>query len=237
MHSQCKQIARNCDRRRRERKCLNLRAFVNDGFTGNHMASKKQLLRFRVELEDISPPIWREIVVPSSYSFWDLHVAIQDAMGWLDYHLHAFRIRDPKTRGVVEIGIPLEDDFGDQTVLAGWQVPVLSYLSEPGSSASYEYDFGDGWNHRVLLQEFTDREKGAKYPQCTGGERACPPEDCGGPWGYQTLLEILNDPAHEQHEDMREWVGDHFDPEQFDPGRVKFDNPKKRWRIAFEDRE
>jgi hypothetical protein len=201
------------------------------------MASKKQLLRFRIELEEIAPPIWREIVVPSSYSFWDLHVAIQDAMGWLDYHLHAFRILDPKTGGIAEIGIPLEDDFDDRPVLVGWEVPVMSYLSKPAASVAYEYDFGDGWNHRVLLQEIMDREKGAKYPRCTGGERACPPEDCGGPWGYQSLLEILNDPAHEQYEEMREWVGDRFDPEQFDPGRVKFDNPKKRWRIAFEDRE
>jgi len=201
------------------------------------MPSKKQLLRFRIELEEIEPSIWREIVVPSSYSFWDLHVAVQDAMGWLDYHLHVFRIRDLRTGGVAEVGIPLTDDFGHQPVLAGWEVPVLSYLSEPGNSAEYEYDFGDGWSHQVLLQEITDREKGGKYPRCVGGERACPPEDCGGPWGYQTLLEILNDPAHEQYEQMCEWVGDQFDPEQFDPGRVKFDNPKKRWRIAFEDGE
>ena len=202
------------------------------------MASKKQVLRFRIELQGIAPSIWREIVVPSSYSFWDLHVAIQDAMGWLDCHLHAFRIRDPKTGGAAEIGIPLEDDFGDdRQVLAGWEVSVLSYLNEPGHSAEYEYDFGDGWNHHVLLQEIMDRERGAKYPRCTGGERACPPEDCGGIWGYQALLEILGDPAHEEYEEMREWVGDRFDPGQFDPDRVKFDNPKKRWRIAFADGE
>jgi Plasmid pRiA4b ORF-3-like protein len=212
-------------------------AFVT-GWWGSHMASKKQLLRFRIELQGIAPSIWREIVVPSSYSFWDLHVAIQDAMGWLDYHLHAFRIRDPETGGAAEIGIPLEDDFDDDLqVIAGWEVPVLSYLNEPGHSAEYEYDFGDCWNHHVLLQEIMDRERGVKYPRCTGGERACPPEDCGGIWGYQALLEVLDDPAHEEHEEMREWVGDRFDPGQFDPDLVKFDNPQKRRRIAFADGE
>ncbi len=125
---------------------------LTTGLRGSHMASKNRLLRLRIELEGSAPSVWREIVVPSSYSFWDLHVAIQDAMGWLDYHLHAFRIRDPKTRGVAEIGIPFDDDFNDRPVLAGWEVPILSYLSKPGASAEYEYDFGDGWSHRVLLQ-------------------------------------------------------------------------------------
>lgn len=156
-------------------------------------------------------------------------------MGWLDYHLHAFRVEDPNTSEVVEIGIPHEELFEDSVqALAGWETPVLSYLNEPGQLASYEYDFGDSWNHQILLQEIVPREKGARYPRCVGGERACPPEDCGGIWGYEALLEVINDPAHEEHEEMLEWLGGQFDPERFDSATVKFDDPKKRWKIAFE---
>ena len=195
-----------------------------------------QSLRFRVELQGILPAIWREIEVPSSYSFWDLHVAIQDAMGWLDYHLHAFHIQDPDTGEMLQIGIPDEEmlEVGG-SVLAGWEIPVLSYLNEPGQSADYEYDFGDGWNHRVLLQEIVPGKKGARLPICSRGERACPPEDCGGIWGYQTLLEVINNPTHEDHEEMLEWLGGKFDSEQFDSATVKFDDPKKRWQIAFQE--
>ena len=77
-------------------------------------------------------------------------------------------------------------------------------------------------------------KRGARYPVCVGGERACPPEDCGGIWGYEALLEVINDPAHEEHEEMLDWLGGQFDPEQFDSATVKFDDPKKRWKIAFE---
>ncbi len=198
----------------------------------------QQSFRFRIELQGIEPTIWREIDVLSSYSFWDLHVAIQDAMGWLDYHLHAFRMQDPGTGEVTEIGIPDEEFFaGDVKTLAGWEIPVRSYLNEPGQSVNYEYDFGDGWNHQVLLKEILPRDSDASYPMCVGGERACPPEDCGGIWGYQALLEAINDPAHEEHEGMLQWLGGSFDPEQFDPATVSFDDPKKRWQLAFEGRD
>jgi hypothetical protein len=111
---------------------------------------------------------------------------------------------------------------------------VLSYLNEPGQRAGYEYDFGDSWNHQIILKEIVPREKDARYPLCVGGERACPPEDCGGTWGYETLLDVINNPAHEEHEEMLEWLGGQFDPERFDSATVNFDDPKKRWKIAFE---
>jgi hypothetical protein len=184
------------------------------------------------------PPIWREIDVPSSYSFWDLHVAIQDAMGWLDYHLHAFRIQDTVAGETIDIGIPDNEGFEESVpTLAGWDIPVRSYLNEPGQAVSYEYDFGDGWNHQVLLEEILPGEKDARYPICVGGERACPPEDCGGIWGYQAMLEAINDPAHEQHAEMLQWLGGDFDPELFDADSVKFDDPKERWKRAFEGRD
>lgn len=106
------------------------------------------ILQFRFELIEIEPLIWRRVQVPSKYNFWDLHVAIQDSMGWLDYHLHAFRVRMPHKRKVIEIGIPTED-YDDIPVLPGWEIPVIDYFTEPGKSAPYEYDFGDGWSHNI----------------------------------------------------------------------------------------
>lgn len=126
-----------------------------------------------------------------------------------------------------------EIPVGANLVLAGWEVPVRSYLNEAGQAVSYEYDFGDGWEHRIVLKEIVPYGQGAKHPICVGGERACPPEDCGGIWEYQTLLHAINDPLHEEHETMLKWLGTAFDSERFDPTKVRFDDPKKRWTQAF----
>lgn len=171
--------------------------------------------------------------MPGNYSFWDLHVAIQDAMGWLDYHLHAFRLPESDTSESVEIGIPDDEEFAPvrQTV-AGWDVSLSSYFARPGRTAVYEYDFGDGWIHDILLEEIIPCDKPQRV-SCVDGQRACPPEDCGGTWGYQTLLEALSDPTHDDHEDMLRWIGGKFDSECFDPAKVKFDDPQERWIRAF----
>lgn len=197
------------------------------------MPKTKHVYQFKITLEDISPEIWRRILVPPDYTFWDLHVAIQDAMGWHDSHLHVFRIRRKHARNFVEIGIPYEDSYEEDTILPGWQVEILTFFNDLGIAAEYEYDFGDSWKHLVLLEGYMVREKGVKYPCCIGGERACPPEDCGGVSGYYHLLEIMSDPTHEEYEEMIEWLGRKYDPEDFNPQRVRFDNPKRRWEIAF----
>jgi Plasmid pRiA4b ORF-3-like protein len=198
------------------------------------MDAKQSTLQFRITLRHIEPRIWRRIEVPASYSFWDLHVAIQDAMGWLDYHLHVFRVRNPETRQDEEIGIPDDDPFeGDPVYLPGWKVPISEYFYLGGTRAEYEYDFGDGWEHDLELEAVGHREAGTKYPRCLAGERACPPEDCGGPPGYERLLGILSNPADEEYDEMSNWVGGPFDAQAFDPERVRFDNPKVRWRKAF----
>jgi len=195
----------------------------------------QQALLFRIELQNILPSIWREVLVPSSYSFWDLHVAIQDSMGWRDCHLHAFHVQDLHSAALIEIGIPDAEIVPDtNSVLAGWEVPLRTYLNEVGQAVNYEYDFGDSWEHRIVLKEITRQEQDARYPICVGGERACPPEDCGGIWGYQSLLEAINDPLHEEHETRMNWLGTEFDPEHFDPAKVRFDDPKQRWKQAFE---
>ena len=189
---------------------------------------------FKVSLKGIEPPIWRLIEVPANYSFWDLHVAVQDAMGWLDYHLHAFRILNSATGEVEEIGIPGDEPLDDEhDCLPGWEVPVAEYFRHPGDRAEYEYDFGDGWKHEVVLEAIADRAPKTKYPRCLGGARACPPEDCGGTRGYEQMLSIIQDPSDEEYESTVDWLGGHYDPDTFDPNAVRFDSPKKRWKIAF----
>jgi hypothetical protein len=196
--------------------------------------------QFKVTLEEIEPSIWRRVQVPSKYSFWDLHVAVQDAMGWLDYHLHEFRMRRPHKRKMIEIGIP-DDEGSDNVVLSGWKIPISEYFTEPGQTALYAYDFGDGWEHEVLLEGILLKEKGAKYPRCVAGERACPPEDCGGVPGYYGVVDIVRNPSHDDYQETIYWLEGHakdyypYDPDAFDPGQVRFDNPKKRWRIAFSE--
>lgn len=202
--------------------------------TAETKAKMKTVHEFRITLRGIRPPIWRRIRVPTNYSFWDLHVAIQDAMGWLDSHLHAFR---PESDDEIEIGIPSDDPFVEDTIemLAGWHTPMTEYLAAPGDRIEYAYDFGDDWTHDVVLDAVVERESRRKYPICVDGARACPPEDCGGVQGYKDLLKILADPEHDEYASMTEWLGRPFDPEAFDPGRMRFEDPQERWRFAFHD--
>lgn len=195
------------------------------------------IYQFRVILEGTQPMVWRRILVPGTYGFWDLHVAIQDAMGWLDCHLHLFQLKNPATGKLDQIGIPSDDAFDvAEPCLAGWEVAIADYFEGPGDRADYEYDFGDGWRHEVLLEEISDGLSAVQHPICVDGARACPPEDCGGIHGYKELLAILGDPAHEEYPGMQQWVGASYDPAAFDPADVRFDDPKQRWRQAFEDR-
>lgn len=199
--------------------------------------TNKLIYQFRVELLEIEPSIWRRIQVPAEYSFWDLHVAIQDSMGWLDYHLHEFKIKKPHGRKVAEIGIP--DTETDRNVLPGWEIPISTYFVEPGVAAAYDYDFGDGWHHKILLEGILLKESSTKYPVCVAGARACPPEDCGGIPGYERLLKVLSKPHTNEYKDMVAWLKGHaknyfpYQPDYFAPIEIEFWNPAKRWKIAF----
>ncbi len=200
------------------------------------MPPRKQLYQFKITLKDIKPPIWRRIQVPGTCTFWDLHVAIQDAMGWLDCHLHEFRIRDLDGR-MLSIGIP-DEDFENET-LPGWKSRVSKFLSSARPTFEYVYDFGDDWRHKIEFEGSVPAEPGVYYPRCIKGKRACPPEDCGGPWGYQELLDVLADPEHEEHEDTKRWAESikegPFNPEEFDPAAVEFSDPKERLELAFSE--
>ena len=190
-----------------------------------------QVYQFKITLKGVKPPIWRRIQVAEIYTFWDLHVAIQDVMGWLDYHLHGFEMVNPSTGLKVNIGSP-DEDF-DREVLPVWKQKIADYFSMENRSADYVYDFGDSWEHQIQLEKILPREKNINYPICIKGKRACPPEDCGGIWGYEDFLEIITDPNHEEYKEMLEWVGGEFDPEHFDVKEVHFDDPDKRRKMAF----
>jgi hypothetical protein len=214
-----------------EREALIRRAPADSG-----MMATAQVYQFKLVLVGVEPPIWRRIQVPETYSFWDLHVALQDAMGWLDYHLHVFRVTRPGTAFVEQVGIPDDDPFeGDKPTLPGWEIPITLHFPRPGTAVQYEYDFGDGWEHELTLEAILPKQAGQKYPVCVDGARACPPEDCGGVYGYENLLTVIQDPAHEEYESTVEWLGGRFDPDRFDAKRVKFDDPARRYRLAFEE--
>ncbi len=183
-------------------------------------------LQFKITLLEIQPQIWRRIQVPADYTFWDLHVAIQNAMGWEDCHLHEFRLFDPVTEAPLRIGIPDPDaEFGDIGQFPGWLTRIAETFVDGNDGCLYHYDFGDNWNHIVKFERAVPRDKRYTYPRCVKGARRCPPEDCGGVRGYAGLIEGLADKRHPRHRELREWVRD-FNPEEFDSGNVRFDDPR-----------
>jgi len=193
----------------------------------------KEVLQVRIALVGIVPPIWRRIQIPSTYSFWDLHVAIQDAMGWYDSHLHVFRVPDSRRGSLVRIGVPDDESEARRQTLPGWEIRVEDYLHEVSPVAVYEYDFGDGWIHVVQLEARLPAHKGRQYPVCLAGERKCPPEDCGGVGGYELLLDAIANPDHPQHDSLRSWVRGGFDAEEFKASDVTFDDPQVRRKDAL----
>jgi len=155
-------------------------------------------------------------------------------MGWKDYHLHHFEIKGKGKRTEVHIGIPdFERYEGLQEVYPGWEIFMFSYFNDLGVEAKYLYDYGDSWYHHIKLEGYIYRDRELKYPLCTGGERACPPEDCGGTDGYYNVIQTLSDKNHPDFEEMRIWAGENWHPEQFVKDEVTFDNPYKRWKYAF----
>jgi len=197
----------------------------------------QKILQFRIILQGARPPIWRQIQISNTCTFWDLHVAIQDAMGWEDSHLHQFEVKNPKTGTPEYMGIPENEGCDECDTLGGWLFKVRDYVCniKANQKILYLYDFGDHWEHSLQFEGEHSREAGVKYPICLAGERACPPEDVGGIPGYENYLEIMQDPLHEEHDEMLEWRGK-FNSESFNPQKVRFDNPKKRLTHAFPEK-
>jgi len=193
------------------------------------VAESVYVFQFEIELRGIEPAIWRRIRVAGDASLWDLHVAIQDAMGWQDCHLHVFSFLGTRDK----VGTPLDDDIGSSQILPGWKRKVDKYLSHYAPLGLYEYDFGDSWLHEIRFEGAFRRAKQSTYPRCLAGARRCPPENSGGPSGYAEFLKAISNPKHRKHDFLMQWAGGSFDPEEFSPRKVRFSDPEERWRQTF----
>lgn len=175
------------------------------------MASRKQtpsIYQLKITLRGARPPIWRRVQVRSDATLGHLHWVIQHAMGWTSSHLHSFTIRG------VDYGEPMPDLGFDELELRDEQLVKLSkVISGEGFKFSYLYDFGDSWEHEILVEKVLAAEPDASYPVCIKAKRACPPEDCGGVWGYRDFLDAIQSADHPEHGAMLEWAGGFFDPE------------------------
>ncbi|MGH9243859.1 MAG: plasmid pRiA4b ORF-3 family protein [Acidimicrobiales bacterium] len=165
------------------------------------------MVRCSIALRDVDPPVWRRLLVPASVRLDKLHRMFQAVMGWEDCHLHSFRID-----GAL-YGTQFDDHPADE--LDEKSVTVITAIGN-ADRFSYEYDFGDSWEHEVTVEAVWRMSIGLKFAVCLDGANACPPEYCGGPFGYEELLRVLADPLHEDHDHMRGWVGGPFDPSGFD---------------------
>lgn len=170
--------------------------------------ARPQLYQLKVTLRDVKPPVWRRLLVRGDASLGRLHRILQAAMGWYDCHLHTFTVRG-KTYSVPnpEWSIDIRDER---------KAKLAKLALTPRSRFTYEYDMGDGWEHEILIEAVTDADTARpRWAVCLGGERACPPEDVGGSWGYGNFLEAIRDPKHKEHTEMLEWIGGEFDSESF----------------------
>ncbi len=184
-----------------------------------------KVFQLKVSLRGIKPPIWRRVLVDGSATLDGVHDVIQAAFGWWNYHLHEFRI------GGSSYGLP--DPDWDMTEVLDETRYRLDQVAGGGDKFRYLYDFGDGWEHGVVVEKVLARNDVDAVPACIGGKRACPPEDCGGTWGYAEYLTAIADPSHPSHAEMIEWRGD-FDPEAFDPAEFE-DNLRLGELAGFED--
>lgn len=177
-------------------------------------AAKKSIYQIKVTLLGSKPPIWRRFQVESDITLGDVHDILQDVMGWNDSHLHQFII-DQKY-----YGIPMPGEIFDLEVEDEEDYRLDQVIKKEKQKFVYEYDFGDSWEHALEVEKILPREKNVVYPRCLDGRLACPPDDCGGIWGYYDMLEIVTRPKHPEYEEMLDWLGEDFNPEEFDLDRI-----------------
>ncbi|OUM85192.1 MAG: hypothetical protein BAA01_04140 [Bacillus thermozeamaize] len=169
-----------------------------------------KILQLKISLRGVKPPVWRRILVKEDMTFYRLHETILAVMGWTGFHLYEFQVYGE----AIGEKDPEWDDI--HPVKSAKRVKLSKYAFEDKAKFTYTYDFGDNWVHDILVEKILQSEEGQSYPICIGGKRNCPPEDVGGPWGYQDFLEAIRDPSHPEHENMLKWIGGAFDPEAFD---------------------
>lgn len=176
------------------------------------------IYQLRVDLLDTKPPIWRRLEMPGDATLGWLHAALQLAMGWTNSHLHQFmtadgRYSDPRASDGFDSDEEPDRDENKFT--------LMQVAPEVGAQFGYEYDFGDSWTHVLTVEAILPPDaKAAPVARCLDGERACPPEDCGGPGGFAELLKALKNPKHPEHEEMKAWLGGGFQAAAFDAAEV-----------------
>ena len=172
--------------------------------------TRSKIYELYVELEGIEPLIWRRLLVSATITLPKLHDLLQLAMGWTNSHLHSFTIEN-RTFGMADV-----DNFEELDMLDERRHTIAAVLGASTREFLYLYDFGDSWHHRITVKTLAHPNPDWHYPLCTGGARAAPPDDVGGPPGYEEFLAAINDPKHEEHDSMLTWIGGAFDPEGFD---------------------
>lgn len=179
--------------------------------TTKKISSAQDVYQIKVTLLWTKPSIWRRLLVPSSMILEQLHDVLQAAMGWDDQHMHEFRA------GKRHIGRADPDErFMDTSPVESERTTRLcDVLRRAGAKMNYTYDFGDGWEHSIVLEKRLPPDQDTVYPVCLDGRLACPPEDCGGIPGFYRLLHAIANPKSKEHDELREWAGDDFDPEAF----------------------
>ena len=176
----------------------------------------RNIYQIQISLKEFKPKIWRRILVQSDLLLSDFHKIIQTSMGWTNSHLHHFI----KNRTFYTLKMKDDDLWDEMDNLDYKEMKISDLLKKEKERIIYEYDFGDGWEHDILLEKILPFDEKLKYPICISGKMNCPPEDCGGVWGYSNMLEILKQPEHEEYDSYIEWLGGEFDPEYFDQDEV-----------------
>ena len=193
--------------------------------SGPYPEGTKTVHRLKITLRGVKPPVWRRIEVGSGITLGELSPMLEGVMGWYGGHLHAFDVDgndysppDPDWDS---------DDLDENECRLGDVLPTV------GAKMRWDYDFGDGWQHNVVVEAIRPAESGLTYPLCIAGKRACPPEDCGGSWGYAEILRALRDPNHPDREDFLAMVSPGFDPAKFNPvdatTYLRSPNPPMDW--------
>ena len=186
------------------------------------VTAKTKIFEISIVLRDVEQVVSRRVEVAGEASLAELHEVVQAVMGWTNSHLHEFDI------GGDRYGLPDPDwdagQVGDEA-----KVKLFRLLGQ-GDRVEYMYDLGDSWAHTLTVEQITALVPGVRYPRCVAGQRACPPEDVGGPWGYEGFLEVMADPSHAEHEERVGWVGGSFGPERFDLDEVNTALEWLAWR-------
>lgn len=189
----------------------------------NHrVAAAGQVYQLKVTLDSVEPPVWRRLLVPGDFTLCEIHEVVQVAMGWTNSHLHQF------VRGETFYGIPDDEFESPHPARDERDFTIAQLLPKKGRKIVYEYDMGDSWEHLIVVEEIHAPKGWQPNPKCLAGARRCPPEDVGGPPGYQDFLEVIKDPKHPEHEEKLEWIDGNFDPEVFSVDEVNKEFEKLR---------